>query len=249
MTKPIQVWMAPPGPNPWKVVVILEELQVPYEIKSIRFENIKKKPFTDLNPNGRVPAIVDPNADDLVVWESGAIITYLCEQYDPEKTLSGRSVSERAHLNQWLYFQASGQGPYFGQAGWFNNHHPEKLPSAMERYNKEVHRVLGVLEACLEGKQWLVGDRLTFVDIAFAPWNDRLEDVTKCAPGDGFKGFPNVQAWHERVTARPAWKKSMATKERLMDEQDLTLVGLPKGMKSLQEWEKQIKEQDEAASK
>ncbi|KAK8848416.1 glutathione S-transferase [Apiospora arundinis] len=249
MTKPIQVWMAPPGPNPWKVVVILEELKVPYEIQSIRFENIKKKPFVDLNPNGRVPAIVDPNADNLVLWESGAIIIYLVEQYDTDKIMSGRSLREKHHLNQWLYFQASGQGPYFGQAGWFNNHHPDKLPSAIERYNNEVYRVLGVLDGCLKGKEWLVGDHITFADIAFAPWNDRLDDVTCCAPGEGFKGFPNVKAWHERVTARPAWKKSMEIKAKLMDEQGLTMIGIPKGTKSLQEWEKQIKEQDEASSK
>ncbi|KAK7990316.1 hypothetical protein PG990_014596 [Apiospora arundinis] len=225
MTKPIQVWMAPPGPNPWKVIVILEELKVPYEIQSIRFENIKKKPFVDLNPNGR-PSWTPM----LTIWSFGSRepSSSTSSSSMTDKIMSGRSLREKHHLNQWLYFQASGQGPYFGQAGWFNNHHPDKLPSAIERYNNEVYRVLGVLDGCLEGKEWLVGDHITFADIVFAPWNDRLDDVTCCAPGEGFKGFPNVKAWHER---------------------GLTMIGIPKGMKSLQEWEKQIKEQDEAGSK
>jgi glutathione S-transferase len=247
MTQPIQVWMAPPGPNPWKVILVLEELKVPYEIQPIRFENIKKKPFIDLNPNGRVPAIVDPNADDLVLWETGAILTYLVEQYDAHKILSGRSLQERHHLNQWMYFQASGQGPYYGQAGWFNNHHQEKLPSAMERYNNEVHRILGVLEGCLEGKQWLVSHRMTFVDLAFAPWNDRLDATTQCLPEDKFKGFPNVQAWHERITSRDSWIKAMDIRAKLMDEQGLTWSGIPKDQSSLLEWEKKIKAKAEQA--
>ncbi|KAK6197115.1 hypothetical protein LQW54_010910 [Pestalotiopsis sp. IQ-011] len=98
--KPIRVWMAPPGPNPWKVVIILEELQVPYEIVSFEFEKIKKKPFIDLNPNGRVPAIEDPNAD-LVLWEPGAIINYLIDQYDTEHTISYATLKEKHQSNQW----------------------------------------------------------------------------------------------------------------------------------------------------
>ncbi|KAL2285803.1 hypothetical protein FJTKL_07522 [Diaporthe vaccinii] len=92
--------MAPPGPNPWKVVIVLEELQVPYEIKSFKFEEIKKKPFIDINPNGRVPAIEDPNTD-ITLWESGAIITYLIEQYDKNHVLSYDTLKEKHQCNQW----------------------------------------------------------------------------------------------------------------------------------------------------
>ncbi|KAL9023709.1 MAG: hypothetical protein Q9180_008133, partial [Flavoplaca navasiana] len=103
MTRPIEVWMS-------------QELEVPYEIKSIRFEDIKKPPFIDVNPNGRAPAIIDPNTD-LTLWESGAIILYLIEQYDTQKKLSFGSLHGKNLLNQWLMFQMSGQGPYFGQCG------------------------------------------------------------------------------------------------------------------------------------
>ncbi|PIG85725.1 glutathione transferase 1, partial [Aspergillus arachidicola] len=123
-TKPITVWLTPSGPNPWKVqvlidstvVLILEELQVPYVIESFRFNDVKLKPYTDIFPNGRVPAIVDPN-NNLTLWESGAIIRYLGEVYDTDKKLTYESLNERHLLNQYLHFQMSGQGPYYGQAG------------------------------------------------------------------------------------------------------------------------------------
>ncbi|TVY54119.1 Glutathione S-transferase-like protein tpcF, partial [Lachnellula suecica] len=221
MTKPITVWMVPAGPNPWKIVIILEELSIPYTIHSFPFSEVKKKPFTDLNPNGRVPAIVDPNTN-LTLWESGAIVQYLVDQYDTEKNLTYDSLVPKYQLDQWLMFQMSGQGPYFGQAGWFNVLHPEKLPSAIERYNAEVRRVLGVLEAWLDGKQWLVGDKCTYADLAFVTWNDRLDSVLMTPPDqDKFEGFPNVKAWHERMTARPSWGMAMETRARLMDEQGL----------------------------
>ena len=123
--------------------MILEELGVPCEIKPIKFDDVKKKPFTDINPNGRVPgmdvrsplypytvtgvpfleansiflAIQDPNTD-LTLWESGAIIQYIIEQYDVKRTLTYDTLKERHHLNQWLQFQMSGQGPYYGVSAW-----------------------------------------------------------------------------------------------------------------------------------
>ncbi|GKZ38570.1 glutathione S-transferase, nitrogen catabolite repression regulator [Aspergillus brasiliensis] len=151
MTEPITVWLTPSGPNSWKVITILEELQVPYVIHSFKFDDVKKPPFIGINPNGRVPAIVDPNTN-LTLWESGAIIQYLEEVYDTDKKITYNSLNERHLLNQYLHFQMSGQGPYFGQCGWFNVLHPEKLPSAIDRYVREVHRVLGVLNTILEGK-------------------------------------------------------------------------------------------------
>ncbi|KAI0456311.1 glutathione S-transferase II [Xylaria acuta] len=252
MTKPIRVWMAPPGPNPWKVVLVLEELQVPYEIKSIKFEHIKKKPFIDLNPNGRVPAIEDPNTD-LILWESGAIINYLVEQYDKSHVISYDTIKEKHLCNQWLHFQMSGQGPYFGQAGWFTVLHAEKLPSAIERYQNEVRRIHGVLDGWLQrgeegGRQWLVGDKMTYADLAFTTWNERSDAVLECAPEDKFRGFPHLQAWHERMTRRPSWKAAMDTRARLMDEQGLTWTGMPKDVNSLAEYEAKIKADEEAAA-
>lgn len=144
-------------------------------------------------------------------------------------------------MNQWLAFQISGQGPYFGQAGWFNVLHSEKLPSAIERYNTEVKRILSVLEAVLEGKQWLVGDKITFADLAFVTWNDRIDSVVLCAPEAKFDGFPNVKAWHERMISRPTFNKCMERRAQLMDEQGLTPNGMPKGVSNMAEYEEKMK--------
>ncbi|KAI1400081.1 glutathione S-transferase [Hypoxylon fuscum] len=238
--KPIRVWITPPGPNSWKVVVVLEELGVPYEFKVMGFADVKKKPFTDINPNGRVPAIEDPNTD-ITLWESGAIVQYIIEQYDVKKILTYDTLKEKHQLNQWLQFQMSGQGPYYGVSAWFNVLHPEKIPSAIERYNDQLKRVLGVLESWLENRQWLVGDKITYADWAFVPWNDRINDVIFCKPEDKFVGFPNVQAWHERMISRPAWKKTVEIRAGLMEEQGLQNgTGRPARFKSHQEYEAAI---------
>ncbi|KAI1384040.1 glutathione S-transferase [Hypoxylon trugodes] len=238
--KPIRIWITPPGPNSWKVIMVLEELSVPYEIKAIEFADIKRKPFIDINPNGRVPAIGGPNTD-ITLWESGAIIQYIVEQYDVNKTLTYDTLKEKHLLNQYLQFQMSGQGPYFGVAAWFNILHQEKVPSAIERYNAQLKRVLGVLNTCLEGKQWLVGDKMTYADLSFMPWNHRVDSVILCAPEDKFVGYPNVQAWHERMVERPAWKKCMEIRDSLMQEQGLENgTGRPARFKTFQEYEEAI---------
>ncbi|KAF2799151.1 glutathione S-transferase [Melanomma pulvis-pyrius CBS 109.77] len=248
MTKPIKVHMCPAGPNPWKVVIVLEELGVPYEVNSFPFQEVKSKPFTDLNPNGRAPAIEDPNTG-ITLWETGAIIQYIIEVYDTNHVLSYSNLKERSLCNQYLAFQISGQGPYFGQAGWFNVLHPEKLPSAIERYNTEIKRVLGVLETVLDGKKWLVGDNITFADLAFSTWNDRIDSVLLCAPEAKFDGFPNVKEWHERMISRPSWKVCMGKRSQLMDEQGLLSNGMPKGISNIAEYEVKIKADAEATAR
>ncbi|KAI0198929.1 glutathione S-transferase [Astrocystis sublimbata] len=238
--KPIKVWMTPPGPNPWKVVFILEELSIPYEIVTVKFDDVKKKPYTDVNPNGRCPAIQDPN-NDLTLWESGAIIQYIIEEYDTDKKLTYDTFPEKHHLNQWLQFQMSGQGPYYGVAAWFNVLHQEKLPTAIERYNDQLKRVLSVLDGWLSTRQWLVGDKVTYADLSFVPWNDRIDGVILCAPEEKFAGFPNVQAWHERMIARPAWKRIMEVRNGLMEESGLeNATGRPARFKTHQEYEEAI---------
>ncbi|KAI5925017.1 glutathione S-transferase II [Camillea tinctor] len=243
MTKPIRVWVTPPGPNPWKVVLLLEELQVPYEIKSFKFEDVKKKPFIDINPNGRAPAIEDPNTD-LVLWETGAIYSYLIDNYDPNRLLSYDTLKEKYHCEQWLAFQISGQGPYYGQAGWFSILHWEKLPSAIERYRNEIRRIMGVLEGWLDGREWLVGDKMTYADLAFVPYNDRLEAMLGCSEDEIWEGFPKVKDWHQRMVSRPSWKKAMDTRAKLMDEQGLTWTGMPKGVNSMAEYEAKMKAEE-----
>ncbi|KAK8128122.1 glutathione S-transferase [Apiospora sp. TS-2023a] len=245
--KPIRVWLtlsAAPGPNPWKVIFLLEELGLNYEIKSFSFDVVKKKPFTDVNPNGRVPAIEDPNTD-LTLWESGAIIQYLVETYDGEKHhVSLAAFRERQLCNQWLHFQMSGQGPYYGQCGWFQHLHHEKYQPAIDRYAGEIRRVLGVLEGELAARpadaQWLVGGKMTFADMAFVPWNFRLSEVLNQPWDQVWEGLPHVRAWHERMIELPSWKRAMEVRARLMDEQGLQWNGVPKGIETFTEYEEQI---------
>jgi glutathione S-transferase len=227
--------------------LILEELAVPYKINSFKFGDVKKKPFTDINPNGRNPAIEDPNTD-LILWESGAIVQYLIEQYDTEKKLTYTDLKQRNHLNQYLMFQVSGQGPYYGQSGWFSVLHHEKIPSAIERYQNETRRVLGVLEGILEGKQWLVGDKCTYADLVFVPYNNSVEWFLGVAVENRFDGFPNVKAWHERMTSRPSWVRCMEIRAKLVEEQALMPNGMPKGVDNMKEYEAKMKKDEEAAA-
>ncbi|KAF7505219.1 hypothetical protein GJ744_001148 [Endocarpon pusillum] len=141
------------------LAVLLEELSLPYETIFKEFDELKKEPYLSANPNGRVPAIEDPNTG-LVLAESGAIIQYLVETYDKSGSLTYTTAPEKYQLYQWLHFQMSGQGPYFGQKAWFSNYHAEKVPSAEARYEAEIKRVLGVIEAHLKktGGKYLVGE-------------------------------------------------------------------------------------------
>jgi glutathione S-transferase len=111
----------------------------------------------------------------------------------------------------------------------------------MERYNKEMQRILGVLDGALEGKNWLVGDKCTFADLSFALWNDRIDALSGCKPEERFVGFPNVREWHERMTGREAWKRVVERRGRLMEEQGLGANGMPKGVESFQEYEDMIR--------
>ncbi len=196
----------PQGPNPWKTAIMLEELGVEYEHKQLQFPEMKQEPFESVNPNGRVPAIVDPNTG-VTMWESGAIIEYLVETYDKDKKFSYDSSPEKWLTKTWLHFQMSGQGPYFGQKAWFSMFHPEKIPSAIERYEKEVKRVVGVIDRHLKknGTEYLVGDKCTYADLAFIPWNTFIPNFGLDV--DVAKEYPNFHAWNDRLTARPAVKK------------------------------------------
>lgn len=201
--KPITLWSHTGGPNPWKVAIILKELNVPYESKFIDFKQVKEEPFLSLNPNGRVPAIEDPNTG-LTLWESGAIVEYIIDQYDTEHKISHADLQNKNHARQWLHFQMSGQGPYYGQAFWFINYAPEKIPYAIDRYVAEMGRVTSVLEKALDGKDWLVGDKCTYADLAFVPW----QRIAGMIGGENFYDkYPKVKAWLDRMQDRPSVKK------------------------------------------
>ncbi|KAF1823657.1 glutathione S-transferase [Dissoconium aciculare CBS 342.82] len=208
--KPIKLYSHAGGPNPWKVAIILEELNVPYHNELLDFSVVKQEPFISVNPNGRVPAIEDPNTG-LTVWESGAIIEYLLDTYDPTHKLSYASGKEKYDGKCWLHFQTSGQGPYFGQRVWFSLYHSEKnLTSVLDRYGNEISRVIGVIDSHLKktGKEYLVGDRVTYADLAFVPWF-WLILYQPHVMGEGFPAewqakFPHAWAWNQRLEARPS---------------------------------------------
>lgn len=164
---PITLYGHAAAPNPWKVAMVLQELNIPYHTKFMDFPDLKKEPYESLNPNGRVPTIQDPNTG-ITLWESGAIIEYLLEKYDEQHAISFLAGSKEYYETlQWLHFQMSGQGPYFGQAMWFAKYHSEQVPSAVDRYIKEIRRVSGVLNKFLEGNQYLVGAKYSYADTVF----------------------------------------------------------------------------------
>ncbi|ROW03182.1 hypothetical protein VPNG_08172 [Cytospora leucostoma] len=221
--KPIKVW-GRGGANPPKVAMLLEELDLPREITHV--EDVKGPEYLAVNPNGRTPAIHDPNTG-LTIWESGAILQYLVERYDAGHRLSfPLGTPEAEHARQWLYFQVSGQGPYYGQAVWFKKFHHEHLPSALERYVKEVGRVTGVLEGHLGrqkeeagagdgdgdgsgGGPWLVGNKFSYADLAFLSWQRAIPIVFGKEVYDPDE-FPLVKDWVHRMLARPAIAKALA---------------------------------------
>ncbi|KAI3528675.1 URE2 [Colletotrichum abscissum] len=210
-------------PNPSKVVMILEELKIPYEHIIIDLAVVKEEPYLSINPNGRLPAIKDPNTG-ITLWESGAIVEYLVETYDDAGALSLASREDKFLLKQWLHFQVSGQGPYFGQLGWFRLFHPEDVPSAKARYEEQTVRVFSVLDRALKGKKYLVGDKATYADISFMPWDYLARKLI----GEGWTDkwevdtkYPDYAAWAERIRARPVVKNVLENmgKQRAAEEE------------------------------
>lgn len=205
------------GPNAGKVIILCEELGLPYETEMIPLTDVKNPNYVAINPNGRLPSIQDPNTD-LTLWESGAIIEYLTEKYDKDHKLSFvPGTVEAYHARQWLFYQTTGQGPYYGQAMWFIIYQP--LPEARERYVKEVNRVTGVLEGHLakqkpdaDGNSWFLGGRLSYVDIAFFTWQHTAEPRI---PNDEFNqdDYPHVKKWCDNMLARPSVKKVLKLQE------------------------------------
>ncbi|KAH6695492.1 glutathione-s-transferase theta, gst [Plectosphaerella plurivora] len=206
--QPFVLYYHGPSPNPTKVLIILEELGLPYKLEEIVTDKLKTEPFISLNPNGRVPALVDPNRDNLTLFESMAIIDYLIAEYDTDAKLHYTTFEEKYAARCWGYFQVSGQGPYFGQSAWFHYYHPEKLQSAIDRYENEARRVTTVIEAHLakQGTDYLVGDKLTYADLAWVPYYNVFQRI---APGAEISDLKLVQAWLARMNERPSVAKSV----------------------------------------
>jgi len=196
--------------NGWKPLIFLEEAGVPYDLTHIDFgkKEQKSKGYLKLNPNGRIPTIVDRGNNDFVVFESGAILWYLAEKtgrFLPE------NAEDRSRTLQWLMFQMGGIGPMMGQAMYFqriaapNGNHD---PFAIERYVTESRRLLEVLDRQLEGRQYLVGDQFTIADIATYPWARSYPWAR--VPIDG---LDHLSAWFDRIDARPATQRALEIPE------------------------------------
>jgi GST-like protein len=197
-----------PTPNGVKVSIMLEETGLPYEVHVVSFDrNDQMSPeFLSLNPNNKIPAIIDPDGPGgkpLPLFESGAILLYLAEKTGQ---LLPQDAAGRYETIQWLMFQMGGIGPMFGQVGFFHKfagkEYEDKRPR--DRYINESKRLLGVLEQRLQGRQWIMGEQYTIADIAIFPWVRNLVDYYGAGELVGFDNFPNVQRVLAAFSARPA---------------------------------------------
>jgi GST-like protein len=202
-----------PTPNGVKVSIALEETGLPYEPHLVRFDaNDQMSPeFLSLNPNNKIPAIIDPNgpgAKPLALFESGAILIYLA---DKSGQLMPRNVAGRYETIQWLMFQMGGIGPMFGQVGSFNKfagkEYEDKRPR--DRYVAESRRLLKVLNDRLSERQWLMGDTYTIADIATLPWVRNLIGFYEAGELVGFSDFQHVKRALDVFLARPAVVKGL----------------------------------------
>jgi len=193
-------------PNGWKASVTLEELGLPYTVRPVDLGKLEQKEpwFLAINPNGRIPAIVDHDNDDFAVFESGALMLYLAEKAG---ALLPSDARGRSLVTQWLMFQMGGVGPMMGQANVFYRYAPEKLPWAIERYQRESRRLLTVLDTRLADHEYLAGD-YSIADIANFCWTR-----TAFWSGIDTTGLDHLQRWNDAIAARPAVQRGLAVPE------------------------------------
>jgi len=185
-------------PNGFKISICLEELNLPYNVKvvNVRQGEQFKDEFLALNPNAKIPVIVDHETGQ-TIFESCAILLYLADK-------TGKLMpKDRWEAIQWLFFQAANIGPMFGQRAHFTFFAPEKMPYAIERYTKESERLYGVLEGQLKKRDYLC-DEYSIVDIAHFAWIHTVKRM-----GFSFEQYPNLTAWYERIADRPAVAKGI----------------------------------------
>jgi GST-like protein len=201
-------------PNGVKVSIMLEEIGLPYEVHKVSFDsNDQMSPaFLSLNPNNKIPAIIDPdgpNGAPLPLWESGAILVYLAEKTGQ---LLPADPAARYETLQWLMFQMGGVGPMFGQVGFFHKFagkdYEDKRPR--DRYVNEARRLLGVIDQRLEGREWIMGGQYTIADIAVFPWIRNLVQYYLAGDLVGYGQFKHVQRVLATFLARPAVARGLA---------------------------------------
>ena len=202
-----------PTPNGVKVSIMLEEIGLPYEAHTINIgKNETWTPeFVALNPNGKIPAIIDPDGPGgkpFGLWESAAILVYLAEKTGK---LLPSDPARRIETLQWLFFQMAAIGPMFGQLGFFHKFagkdYEDKRPR--DRYRDETKRLLGVLETRLDGQHWIMGDAYTIADVATLGWVRNLVGFYGAGELVQYETLKNVPAWLERGLARPAVQRGL----------------------------------------
>jgi len=207
-----------PTPNGVKVSIMLEEIGLPYEPHTINIG--KNETFTpeylSLNPNGKIPAIIDldgPGGAPLGLFESGAILQYLAEKTGK---LLPADAARRYETIQWVHFQMSAVGPMFGQVGYFHKFAGQEIADKrpLERYVAESKRLLGVLERRLDGRQWIMDDDYTIADISMLGWVRNLIGFYGARELVAFDGFRQVSAWLERGLGRPAVQRGLEIPKR-----------------------------------
>ena len=191
-----------PTPNGWKASVTLEELGLEYEthVVNLMAGDQKKPEFLAINPNGRIPAIVDRDAGDFPIFESGAIMIYLAEKAG---ALLPTEAKARSQVLQWVMFQMGGVGPMMGQANVFFRYFPEKIQPAIDRYQNEGRRLFEVLDGHLSDQEWLAGD-FSIADIANWCWVR-----THKWSGISIDGLENLERWNAAIGERPACQRSV----------------------------------------
>ena len=207
-----------PTPNGVKVSIMLEEIGLPYEAHVVNIgQNETWTPeFLSLNPNGKIPAIIDPNGPNgrpLALFESGAILLYLAEKTGK---LLPADPARRYETIQWVFFQMAAVGPMFGQLGYFHKFAGREIEDKrpLERYRAESKRLLGVLETRLDGRQWIMGDDYTIADISMLGWVRNLIGFYGAGELVEYDTLKQVPAWLERGLARPAVQRGLEIPKR-----------------------------------
>ena len=185
-------------PNGWKISIALEEMALPYTLRLLTLSKLEQKEewFLKINPNGRIPAIVDHDNDDFAVFESGAILIYLAEKTG--KFLPSEPKA-RSRVLQWLMFQMGGVGPMMGQANVFFRYAPEKIPYAIDRYQREVRRLFEVMERQLANHEYIAGPDYSIADMALWSWIAGYG-----WSGVKIEGLSQLHRWMDLIGTRPA---------------------------------------------
>jgi len=200
-------------PNGHKVSITLEELEIPYTLRVLDLGKLEQKQawFLAINPNGRIPAIIDHDADGFTIFESGAILIYFAEKTGK---LLPPDFKGRSKVLQWLMFQMGGIGPMMGQANVFFRYYPEKIQPAIDRYQGECKRLFGVLDGHLKEHEFLAGD-YSIADIANWAWVR-----THRWSGVAIDEFPHLQRWLDQIRSRPAVQRGILRPASSVDSRD-----------------------------